>query len=201
MNNIYYIITQLADLLISFDISISQFMEDLTRNVMPSLADIGFVITNIGDTKVIAIVSVLIGVVFIARKQWAQAIIMILPVGIAGILVHFLKDLFMRVRPENALQILNDYSFPSGHATMAAVFFAVIIYLFAPKIHSWIKRELFIVVCVLGALLIGLSRIVLNVHWASDIIAGWSLGVFCATAGILLVRYVSVLIINRNVEK
>jgi membrane-associated phospholipid phosphatase len=42
-------------------------------------------------------------------------------------------------------------------------------------------------------ILIGLSRLILNVHWASDIIAGWSLGIFCATASILLVRYVGTL--------
>jgi undecaprenyl-diphosphatase len=82
---------------------------------------------------------------------------------------------------------------------MAAAFFIILAYLLAPKIHSWIKRELMIVICVLVVIAIGLSRIILNVHWFSDVIGGWSLGIFFATASILLVRYVGVLVIKKEV--
>ena len=74
---------------------------------------------------------------------------------------------------------------------------ASVAYLLAPRIQSQVKRELLIVACVLTTIAIGLSRIVLNVHWASDVIAGWALGVFCATAAVLLVRYVGALILAR----
>ncbi|MEK9177922.1 MAG: phosphatase PAP2 family protein, partial [Patescibacteria group bacterium] len=126
---------------------------------------------------------------------------MIVSVGSTGFIIELMKTFFMRARPENALQILNDYSFPSGHAALAAAFFIVIAYLFTPKIHSWVKRELFIVICVLVIILIGVSRIVLNVHWVSDVIAGWSLGIFCATATILLVRYVGALVTRKRLKE
>ena len=107
----------------------------------------------------------------------------------------------MRARPEDALQVLSDPSFPSGHATMAAAFFLVMLYMLVPKIHSWIKRELFIVLCVLSVIAIGLSRVVLSVHWSSDVIAGWSLGIFCTTASILLVRYVGGIVHKQIIQK
>ncbi len=104
----------------------------------------------------------------------------------------------MRARPENALlQIVGDPSFPSGHAGLAAAFFVIVGYLMVRKIHSWVLREAVIVLCVIAPIAVGLSRIVLNVHWVSDVIAGWSLGVFMATASILLVRYVSVLVVRK----
>ena len=124
---------------------------------------------------------------------------MILSIASSFFLFTFLKDFFGRIRPENALQLLTDPSFPSGHATMAAAFFFVCAYLFSRKIKHWVWRELFIVLCALLTIAIGVSRIVLNVHWVSDVIAGWALGIFCATASIILVRYVGELVKGRKV--
>jgi membrane-associated phospholipid phosphatase len=61
-----------------------------------------------------------------------------------------------------------------------------------------IKREVFIVLCILIAIAIGLSRLVLNVHWFSDVVGGWSLGLFIATGVILFIRYISVLLLKKN---
>ena len=60
------------------------------------------------------------------------------------------------------------------------------------------KREGFIALCVLAIIAVGVSRVMLNVHWASDVIAGWSLGVFCATGSILFVRYIGVLVLGKR---
>ncbi len=81
---------------------------------------------------------------------------------------------------------------------MAAALFMVLIYLLAPRISSLVKREIVIVVFVLLAVLIGLSRLILNVHWFSDIIGGWSLGLFMATSSILFIKYVSFLLIKKS---
>jgi undecaprenyl-diphosphatase len=110
-----------------------------------------------------------------------------------------MKEFFLRERPLNALEtIVNDPSFPSGHAGMAAVFFTVLVYLCIPYIHSLVKRELFIVFSIIAMIAIGASRLVLNVHWTSDVVAGWSLGIFCATASILLVKYIGVLVSKKT---
>jgi undecaprenyl-diphosphatase len=109
-----------------------------------------------------------------------------------------MKGIVERVRPENALNLygMTDPSFPSGHAALAAAFFVALAYVFAPHINSWIKRETAIAFCVVAALAVGMSRIILNVHWASDVIAGWCLGVFLTTLSVLCVRYIGFLLLK-----
>ena len=180
----------------NFDIYVNGFMNQhvgtLAINIAETLSNIGSIIIAIGA-------GLIVGGIFVFHGKWRSAFIMISSIISSFILFSFLKDFFGRVRPENALQLLTDPSFPSGHATMAATFFFVCAYLFSQKIKYWVWRELFIVLCVLLTSAIGISRIILNVHWVSDIIAGWALGIFCATASIILVRYVGELVKGRRV--
>lgn len=170
----------------NFDISINVFVAE---NVTPFIIRISSVITAVGDTRVMLGAGVIIGLVFLFKKKYRRAGIMILSVASASIIIVFMKEIFMRARPENALQLLSDPSFPSGHAGLAAAFFVSLAYVFVPRIQSWVKREMLIVICVGAGILIGLSRIALGVHWFSDVLAGWSLGIFLATGVILLVRF------------
>ncbi len=103
----------------------------------------------------------------------------------------------MRVRPDNAYEVLQSFSFPSGHAAFSAAFFFVIAYLLVPRIHSIIKRELVIVLCVAATIAVGISRVILSVHWASDVIAGWALGIFLASGSVLFVRYAAGLVTKK----
>jgi membrane protein DedA with SNARE-associated domain len=181
----------------NFDIWVNQTMEAL-HQTMPVFASIANIVTTVGGTAVTGSLGALVGLWFLFRKRWRSGAIMLLSIGSTGILLGLMKEFFMRSRPENALQVIvNDPSFPSGHAGLAAAFFVILAYLLAPKINFWVKREVMIVLCVIAIILIGLSRLVLNVHWASDVIAGWALGTFMATASILLVRYVGVLIAGK----
>ena len=182
--------------LANFDLSVNVFM---ANHVTPSMVNIAAWISD-GGAFLMFVIGV-ISLAFLLRKnKLRSASIFILSLCSSAIAMNFLKEFFMRARPENAFQVLTDPSFPSGHATMAAAFFLVIMYLLVPRINSWIKRESFIVVCVISVIIIGLSRVVLNVHWPSDVIAGWSLGIFCTSASILLVKYVGGLIHKQIIE-
>jgi undecaprenyl-diphosphatase len=107
--------------------------------------------------------------------------------------VYFLTELLKNVigssRPADALVSLSDFSFPSGHATAIAGALILIIYFFAPIIRSKSWRWILVIGLFILTLLVGGSRLVLGVHWLSDIIAGYSLGIFWTTAMILGVRY------------
>lgn len=181
--------------MVNFDIAVSSYM-NLHNQGSPfnaALAGSAAWLSEIGGTAVLAGLGVMLTAWFSLRKKWRSAAIVLLTLASTSVLLGVMKEFFGRARPENALQTLTDYSFPSGHSGMAAAFFVVVAYLFAPKIRSWVRRESLLVVCVLAAIAIGLSRLILNVHWASDVIAGWALGTFLATASILLVRYVGML--------
>ena len=166
----------------------------------PALAAAASAVSAVGGTVSLSVIAVLLGVFLALRKKWRSAGILLLSIGSTAFAVSWMKSFFMIVRPANSLVpiIGVDPSFPSGHAAFAAAFAIAVVYLFAPRIRSWVKRELFMTACVLVAIAVGLSRIVLNVHWASDVIAGWALGVFCATGSILLVRYVGELIMGKR---
>ncbi len=173
-----------------------EWVNNLALSSMPEfITSFSGWISNIGGTEAVAIVGSIIGLIFLIKKRFRRAMIMLLSVGSTSIVVFIIKDIVSRARPENLIELANN-SFPSGHASLAAAFFVAFVYIYVPYIHSWVKRELFIIVCVIITVLIGLSRIFLNVHWASDVIAGWCLGIFLATSSILLVRYVGALFIS-----
>lgn len=179
----------------NFDIAVNIFM---ANHVTPFLAAISAVIGIVGGTVATGGLGILSGVVLAFNKKWRTASLFTLSTGSTGIILGMMKEFFMRARPVNALQHLTDPSFPSGHSGLAAAFFVILAYVLAPHIKNLAKREWMIVGCVLAIIIIGLSRVALNVHWSSDVIAGWSLGVFCATGSILFVRYAGALIAKKS---
>ncbi|MEK7641789.1 MAG: bifunctional DedA family/phosphatase PAP2 family protein [Patescibacteria group bacterium] len=156
-------------------------------------------VTTIGGTVATGGLGLAVGIYLIMKKRWRSAVIMLTSVGSTALVVGLVKAFFLRARPENALvDMLGDPSFPSGHAALAAAFFVIAGYLLVRMLHSWVYREIAIVLCVVAIVAIGLSRVVLNVHWVSDVVAGWSLGIFIASGSILFVRYVGALLVKKN---
>jgi len=183
---------------LGFDVWTSAFMQSLTA-AHQWVVSVAGAITTLGGAAVTASLGLVVGLILAARQRWRSSALMILSVLSAGVADGVMKDFFLSPRPPNALYqfAAGDYGFPSGHAALAAAFFISLAYVLTPHIRSWVRRELFIVGCVLLTLIIGLTRVVLNVHWASDVIGGWTLGVFCATASILFVRYVGALVMKK----
>ncbi len=187
----------LDSFMVNFDISANLFIHGIVEK-MQWLAHLGSFVSTIGNTLVMIVLGFVIGIRFLIKKKWRRAGIMIFSVGGTALVVSILKELFVRSRPDNAFLILTDPSFPSGHAALAAAFFVSFAYVYIPRLNSWIKREVSIFLCLLAVFAIGLSRIILSVHWASDVIAGWALGIFIATSTILLIRYVVAVIFKGN---
>lgn len=181
----------------NFDVYVNGFM-NAANHAHIYLRILAVWVTTVGGTAVTGGLGLVISLYFLFKKRWRSAAIMILSMGSTAFMLGFMKEFFLRVRPDNALMtMVGDPSFPSGHAGLAAAFFVIVGYLSVRKLHTWVQREVVILFCVMAIIAVGLSRLVLNVHWASDVIAGWSLGVFLATASILLVRYVGVLVVRK----
>lgn len=193
------IIEELTDS--SFKLGFDVYINAVMASISPAgsfLATASYWISAAGSTYVMTILGLTACFILAYRARWRSAVIMAFSTIAASLATGLMKEFFMGERPLNALVSLADPSFPSGHAAMAAAFFTSLAYICAPRIHSWVRRELFLVACVLGTILIGLSRLFLNVHWVTDVVAGWALGIFAATASILLVRYVSVLLVRKR---
>ncbi len=182
---------------LSFDVWVNLLMQSLTYK-HSFVAILASVISSIGSVYVMAIIGTILSIYFFHKKKWRSSAIFFVSTAMTAIISGLLKTYFMSPRPVNSVITLLDPSFPSSHASMAASVLFIVIYIFAPKIRSWVKRELVIVSCVMGIILIGASRLILNVHWFSDIIAGWSVGIFIATGTIILIKYLSELLIKKK---
>lgn len=100
-----------------------------------------------------------------------------------------LKNLFGRPRPQDPLlRTVSGLSFPSGHALLSVAFYGLLIYLVWHNIANKLLRWILIVLLILLILTIGLSRIYLRVHYASDVLAGFAMGVIWLVLSIWIVR-------------
>lgn len=89
-----------------------------------------------------------------------------------------IKILVHRTRPENILVIEKTFSFPSAHALMSMILFPFLIYLVLSRLKNNPKKYIPVVLSILAIFFIGVSRLYLGAHWFSDVLAGWSLGLF-----------------------
>jgi undecaprenyl-diphosphatase len=120
----------------------------------------------------------------------ATALLVAAAVITGSVGVSWLKAGFGRVRPaaDFAELIAPGLSFPSGHAGVSAIVFLTLGALLASTRSRAIERMYILAMASLMTLLVGLSRIALGVHWATDVLAGWAFGAAWAVIWVLLAR-------------
>jgi undecaprenyl-diphosphatase len=140
--------------------------------------------TFVGDSTGRIILALVVAVALFLWRRRGAALLLLVTVGGGMALNSGLKLAFSRVRPGLLphLDQVDTFSFPSGHSANSMVL-ALALAMLAPA--RW--RVAAIAVAVVVALLIGLSRLALAVHWPSDVTAGWIEGV----GWVLLVRGVA----------
>ncbi|GED13721.1 hypothetical protein AM501_24950 [Aneurinibacillus migulanus] len=144
-------------------------------------------LTHMGSAiRVIPIFAVALGVL-IWHRQRIEAFMLTLALGGGGLLNYILKMLFRRERPDiEHLVSVNGYSFPSGHAMVSFIFYGMLGYLAWYYLRNYpIGRWITPAFLVVFSVSIGCSRIYLGVHYASDVIAGFTIGGVWLTACIL----------------
>ena len=151
--------------------------------------------TNLGSAYVeIGLMLVLSAVLLFRLKHIWETVLLAISLSGASLLNTILKGLFHRARPDIVhLVKAGGYSFPSGHAMVAASFYGVIGYLLWLNLRNRSKSARYIVVFTFALILaIGISRIYLGVHFASNVIVGYVVGGVWATAcivGLKEIRY------------
>jgi undecaprenyl-diphosphatase len=146
----------------------------LAHQSWPAL-DIAHVLTDVGSPgATVALGLAVTAWLWIRRRRAVAATVLAAPIAAAGAFAG-LKAIFGRARPAGALEAhLTTYAFPSGHATVSAAVWLAIAYCL--RREGLIPRMLAIALGLGWPLVIGLTRVYLDVHWATDVIGGWCLG-------------------------
>lgn len=141
-------------------------------------------ITSLGGIAVLSLFAVTaVGFLLIQRKRLSA---LFLTLGLAGgvALSEGLKALFERERPPAAYQAVEtlNASFPSGHALMSTVFYLSVAVMLARAFPTKRLKAYVLGVGMTLAGLVGLTRVYLGAHWATDVLAGWCVGAAWAMA-------------------
>jgi len=167
-----------ANKAISFDNTIYNLFTITDRNSF-----IARLFTMFGEDFMILMLSIL-PVMFMYNKK--EAAMIPLNVCLIAGLNTLIKLLVKRPRPAMIfLTEASGYSFPSGHSSMALAFYGFILFLVITKCQSKVLKVLYFVVFSTLILGIGLSRIYLGVHYASDVLGGF------LEAGVYLIGFIS----------
>lgn len=152
------------------------------------LVSVAEVYTMLISPTALVLVATVVGAYLLTQRAWSRAAIVFVAPFVSLGLGAVLKYMIRRPRPVNALIHLTDVSFPSNHAVAATVIAYVTMYLIARRIQSPWKKDLFIVAMVFVSVLGSASRLVLNVHWLSDVLAGTAVGIIGTAITIILAR-------------
>ncbi len=135
-------------------------------------------ITWLGSDGVLWTVIGAAAIVLAIRRQWRLAAYLLVTGAGALVLDPVLKSLVGRLRPVVAHPIAygTGDSFPSGHALGSIVCYGAILLVFLPAARGRWRAGLITVIVALVAL-IGISRILLGVHYLSDVLGAWALGI------------------------
>lgn len=148
-------------------------------------------ITDLGQPPVVGGL-LIVGVVllWVVERNYAIAGLLASSLGAAAFSILG-KLAFQRPRPTGAVLLETSYSFPSGHATIAVAFYGFLGYLLIRSATRW-KLRVNLLLSTLGLVfLIGLSRILLGVHYLSDVWAGYLVGALWLIVGISLTEWLS----------
>jgi len=166
----YFVMTK--DVLV-FDTVVREYIYSI-RNDYLTLVMTG--ITYLGNWQTITLLCIVFLIYKYTRISYG------IPLTIAAIISSQLKDIlkhtFIRERPDIYLHLIQQggYSYPSGHSMTSMIFYGLVIFLCKQKMKNKTVVNTITVLFSILIILIGFSRIYLGVHYPTDVLAGWSLG-------------------------
>lgn len=144
----------------------------------PSVEWSARVFTWLGSLAGTAVVTAVAAVALLrASRRWDAGFVVLATVGIT-VLVPVLKAVYERARPSlgSPIALPHSYSFPSGHAATAVILYGALGVLAAEAARSRPRAAAWLGAAAAFSLAIGSSRFLLDVHFFSDVIAGFAVG-------------------------
>lgn len=156
-----------------------RWLEEMARDV-----------SALGGTVVLTLLTLgVVGHLLLVRRRRAAAFVAASITG-ATTLAYVLKDLFARPRPDVVphLAHVSSASFPSAHSMLSTAVYLTLGALLARYQKSRVLKAYALLWAVLLALLVGVSRVYIGVHWPSDVLGGWAAGAAWAALSWIVAR-------------
>jgi undecaprenyl-diphosphatase len=165
--------------------------QDLALPLGPQwLAEVGRDVTALGsNTVLILLVAAVAGFLSLQGQQKTMWLVL-LAVCSGAVLSHLLKLGFARPRPNFVPHAATmTQSFPSGHSMLSAVVYLSLGALLAQREQKRRIKVYFLGVALCLTFLVGMSRVYLGVHYPTDVLAGWTVGLVWAMVWWLIAWY------------
>ena len=184
--SILFLIFLLITGLVIFDLtgSFDDFCYRVVRSLECDFFDKYFVfVTKFGNAVVIMVVVLILMIMFRNKDGWLLGILALTSAVTNKVVKHIIK----RPRPD-VLKLIKQggYSFPSGHSMIAISVYGYLLYYVCKRIQNKYIKYPLIVLLVILILSVGVSRIYVGVHYATDVMAGF---LFAIVEVMLLVKF------------
>ncbi len=176
------------DSIVAIDHFVSQQMSVLSDS---SVVNFFIIITSLASTPLTALVVLLTGIICLVIRRYYLFIGFLISIIGSTTFTYLSKLLFQRDRPIDILLHEPTYSFPSGHATVAVALYGFVAYMLFRFSHDFGRQVRILVNAVFLCILIGLSRIVLNEHYLSDVLGGYLVGALWLTVAISVTEWLN----------
>ncbi|MEK7136277.1 MAG: phosphatase PAP2 family protein [Patescibacteria group bacterium] len=156
------------------DIKIAEFSVFIRTGI---LTDFFLFVTSLADGVGVIFFLALVIFSFFLIGRYRAGLSIFFGTALAWCTQFLIKIMIVRPRPNfSALVEANGYSFPSGHALVSATLFGLVAYYLICRFKSFRQRLVIIAMALILPFLVGISRIYLGVHWTTDVLVGWALG-------------------------
>lgn len=168
---------------LNFDMAVYKFIA--TNIISEKITPVVKVITNLGG--VLYFVFIAIGSLIIVKNR-KIGLAVSLSIGLSALVNFIAKNIIQRTRPLEEFRLIKEsgFSFPSGHSITSMVFYGFLIYLVSEFVKNKKVKYILTILFSILIVLIGLSRVYLGVHYITDVLGGFTLGL------IFLILYISI---------
>ncbi|MES3005903.1 MAG: phosphatase PAP2 family protein [Patescibacteria group bacterium] len=157
-----------------------------------SFSEFMIFVSKIGSPQSITILCIVLGIFLLSHKKIYHFFQFVIFMSLGGGSVWLLKQWFQIPRPVDGIIQAPGYSFPSGHAAMATLFFFLLTYSYLSHVKSR-TGKFFLIIAGLGVpMLVSYSRIYLGVHTFNDVVGGICLGTFWFLLSVIFYTRISV---------
>jgi undecaprenyl-diphosphatase len=164
-----------GDVITTWDARLNRWFNE---NSSPPLTRAVEIFTHVGSGLwLIPLAAVAVGILA-SRRAWDDALLVAMATAGALVINPVFKEFFSRPRPtiHDPDLTLRTFSFPSGHSMGSAAVYGALAIVLVRRLRGTVWAPLVAAAAVLIVLLVGASRVYLGVHYPTDVVAGWILG-------------------------